>query len=83
MLQKYMLSPLIVCSSEVTMSTKVSFGVSLPQQRVDFDTVKEVALICEKLGYDSIWCYDHFFPMMVRIDNNPSLNVFQHCPLFL
>ncbi|PSN82306.1 hypothetical protein B9Q02_11855 [Candidatus Marsarchaeota G1 archaeon BE_D] len=62
MLQKYMLSPLIVCSSEVTMSTKVSFGVSLPQQRVDFDTVKEVALICEKLGYDSIWCYDHFFP---------------------
>jgi F420-dependent oxidoreductase-like protein len=26
----------------------------------EFDTIRSVALECERLGYDSIWLYDHF-----------------------
>jgi len=41
---------------------KITFGATLPIQDVDFENVKEYAQFCEKAGFDSVWCYDHFFP---------------------
>ncbi len=39
--------------------SKVEFGVMLRQQKIDFNEIKEAAQLCDKLGYDSIWFYDH------------------------
>lgn len=39
--------------------SKVEFGVMLRQQKIDFADIKDAALLCEKLGYDSVWFYDH------------------------
>jgi len=41
---------------------RVTFGVSLPVENVEFETLKEVSRVCERLGFDSLWCYDHLFP---------------------
>ncbi len=40
----------------------VKFGCQLPQDIDDFDRVLEVARECERLGYDSVWVYDHLSP---------------------
>jgi len=47
---------------EHAVGNKVTFGVTLPVQGVEFERLKEFAQQCEKLGFDSVWCYDHFFP---------------------
>ena len=39
--------------------SKVEFGVMLRQQKIDFGEIKEAAQLCDKLGYDSVWFYDH------------------------
>lgn len=39
--------------------SKVEFGVMLRQQKIDFNEIKEAAQLCDKLGYDSVWFYDH------------------------
>jgi F420-dependent oxidoreductase-like protein len=41
---------------------RITFGVSLPVEDVTFDQLKGIAQLSEKLGYDSIWSYDHLFP---------------------
>ncbi len=41
---------------------KMKFGCQLPLEIGDFDCVIEVARECEKLGYDSVWAYDHLSP---------------------
>ena len=38
---------------------KVEFGVMLRQQKIDFEDIKYAACLCDDLGYDSIWFYDH------------------------
>ncbi|MBS7649389.1 MAG: TIGR03560 family F420-dependent LLM class oxidoreductase [Candidatus Bathyarchaeia archaeon] len=39
----------------------ITFGVVLPQSVPDYAMVRSVALLCEKLGYDSVWLNDHFY----------------------
>lgn len=39
----------------------IKFGVTPIQTGVSFDHIREVALRCEELGYDSVWLNDHFF----------------------
>jgi len=39
--------------------SKIEFGVMLRQQKIDFSDIREAAQLCDKLGYDSIWFYDH------------------------
>ena len=39
--------------------SKVEFGVMLRQQKIDFSEIKDAAQLCDKLGYDSVWFYDH------------------------
>jgi alkanesulfonate monooxygenase SsuD/methylene tetrahydromethanopterin reductase-like flavin-dependent oxidoreductase (luciferase family) len=40
----------------------VKYGCQLPQEITDFDRLVEIARECERLGYDSIWVYDHLSP---------------------
>ena len=37
----------------------VKFGVQVLQAMPDYPTLKKVALECERLGFDSLWVYDH------------------------
>jgi len=39
----------------------VTFGVVLPQSVPSYATVRNVALECERFGYDSVWLNDHFY----------------------
>lgn len=43
--------------------SEVSFGVMLRQQKINFTTIKEAAQLCDELGYDSVWFYDHILGM--------------------
>jgi alkanesulfonate monooxygenase SsuD/methylene tetrahydromethanopterin reductase-like flavin-dependent oxidoreductase (luciferase family) len=44
----------------------MKFGCQLPQDIDDFDRLIEVAEECERLGYDSVWVYDHLSPFWSR-----------------
>ena len=35
------------------------FGVMLRQQKIDFEEIKATAQLCDSIGYDSVWFYDH------------------------
>ena len=45
---------------------KMRFGCQLPQDLDDFDRLVDVAKNCERLGYDSLWTYDHLSPFWSR-----------------
>jgi F420-dependent oxidoreductase-like protein len=38
---------------------KIKFGVQALQAMPDYSTLKKVVLECERLGFDSVWVYDH------------------------
>jgi len=41
---------------------KVKFGVHIePQLGYDYENTLDIALVAEKLGYESFWCSDHLF----------------------
>ncbi len=39
----------------------IEFGIYLPQVAVSFEHVLDRALECERLGFDALWLYDHFY----------------------
>ena len=39
--------------------SKVEFGVMLRQQKIEFSDIMDAAQLCDKLGFDSVWFYDH------------------------
>ena len=39
----------------------VEFGVYLPQLKFSFEELRERVQLAERLGYDSVWFYDHFY----------------------
>jgi F420-dependent oxidoreductase-like protein len=38
---------------------RIKFGVQALQAMPDYATLREVVLECERLGFDSVWIYDH------------------------
>lgn len=46
----------------------VEFGCLLPQESADYSEVKKIAQDCEKLGFDSVWLYEHVFPFWRKPD---------------
>jgi alkanesulfonate monooxygenase SsuD/methylene tetrahydromethanopterin reductase-like flavin-dependent oxidoreductase (luciferase family) len=40
---------------------RLEFGIYLPQVALTFDQMLDRALECERLGYDSLWLYDHLY----------------------
>lgn len=45
---------------------RIKFGCQLPQETSDFEKLAKIAEECERLGYDSIWAYDHLAPYWTR-----------------
>lgn len=43
------------------MARKIKFGVNLPQFGADWPEVKDMALLADEAGFDSVWVADHFF----------------------
>ena len=46
--------------------TRIKFGCQLPQETDDFEKLAKIAERCERLGYDSVWAYDHLAPYWTR-----------------
>ena len=46
--------------------TKTKIGCILPLETGNFDRVLEAARQCEKLGYDSVWAFDHLAPYWTK-----------------
>ena len=44
----------------------VKFGTQLCQEEFDLCGLKKACREVEDLGYDSVWLYDHFYPMSTR-----------------
>ena len=42
--------------------SRPEFGVYLPQIQFDFETIVERVRAAERLGFDTVWFYDHFYP---------------------
>jgi alkanesulfonate monooxygenase SsuD/methylene tetrahydromethanopterin reductase-like flavin-dependent oxidoreductase (luciferase family) len=56
-----------VMSRCIYMTCLPHFGVYLPQVNINFSTVNEITTLCEDLGYDSVWLFDHLLAL-----NNPN-----------
>jgi alkanesulfonate monooxygenase SsuD/methylene tetrahydromethanopterin reductase-like flavin-dependent oxidoreductase (luciferase family) len=52
--------------SGVPRLTKAKLGCQLPQGTSNFEKLAEVAQVCERLGYDSVWAYDHLAPYWTK-----------------
>jgi alkanesulfonate monooxygenase SsuD/methylene tetrahydromethanopterin reductase-like flavin-dependent oxidoreductase (luciferase family) len=39
----------------------IRFGIVIPQEGLRYTDIRKVVWECEKLGFDSIWVYDHVF----------------------
>ena len=48
----------------------IKVGVQLHPQRVSYDQFAESVKACEALGVDSVWNWDHFFPLYGEGDGN-------------
>ncbi len=45
-------------------------GCQLPQTAQNFEEIIGAAVLCEKLGYDSVWAFDHLSPFWTRRSNS-------------
>ncbi len=50
--------------------SKIKVGVQLHPQRVSYDQFAESVQACEALGVDSVWNWDHFFPLYGEGEGN-------------
>jgi alkanesulfonate monooxygenase SsuD/methylene tetrahydromethanopterin reductase-like flavin-dependent oxidoreductase (luciferase family) len=50
-----------VMSDKTDPRAGLEFGIYLPQVALSFDQMLDRALECERLGYDSLWLYDHLY----------------------
>jgi len=39
--------------------SRIKFGVMLRQQKIDFSEIRDTAVLCDELGFHSVWFYDH------------------------
>ena len=50
--------------------SRIKVGVQLHPQHVSYDQYAEAVRACEAMGVDSIWNWDHFFPLYGEGNNN-------------
>jgi alkanesulfonate monooxygenase SsuD/methylene tetrahydromethanopterin reductase-like flavin-dependent oxidoreductase (luciferase family) len=48
-------------AGEADAAPTVEFGIYLPQVALSFERMLDRALECERLGFDSLWLYDHLY----------------------
>lgn len=51
----------------------IQFGIALYQERVTWEELKEAYLLVEELGFDTVWCHDHFIPSDPGFREGPCL----------
>ena len=51
----------------------IRFGLQTAQQSVEWDELKEVWRKADEWGYDSLWTFDHFYPIFVPDATGPCL----------
>ena len=42
---------------------RIDFGVMLRQQKIEYSEIRDTAMLCDELGYHSVWLYDHILGM--------------------
>lgn len=50
----------------LTLLGNIKIGCQLPLEIGDFEKFAEIARTCERLGFDSVWAYDHLSPFWTR-----------------
>ena len=48
-----------VCSKWFCSVSEMRFGIYLAQQRMEWDELLARARLCEKLGFEGLWGFDH------------------------
>ncbi len=43
----------------------MKFGLQVWQEGITYDNLKKIFRECDRLGYDSGWLYDHFYPVAI------------------
>jgi probable F420-dependent oxidoreductase len=61
--------------------TRIKIGVNLPPQRTSYQEYRQAWLHADGLGVDSIWNWDHFFPLATLL-SDPSYVADPHGPHF-
>jgi F420-dependent oxidoreductase-like protein len=51
----------------------IRFGIQTGQQNVNFDEMRELWRKADALGYDSLWVFDHFYPIFVPDPAGPCM----------
>ena len=41
----------------------VNFGVQIQQEELEYAEIRKIVQECESLGFDSVWLYDHIYPL--------------------
>lgn len=49
------------------------WGINLPAQHTTWDELRDTALLVDRLGFDSLWTWDHFVPL----DGDPKGPMFE------
>ena len=44
------------------MGVPIEFGLYLPPVQLEFEVLRDRTLLAERLGFDTLWVYDHFYP---------------------
>ncbi|MGQ0794050.1 MAG: TIGR03560 family F420-dependent LLM class oxidoreductase [Deltaproteobacteria bacterium] len=52
--------------------SNMNFGVVLRQEKIDFNPIRDTAMLCDELGFHSAWFYDHLVGM-----GEPDSDIFE------
>jgi alkanesulfonate monooxygenase SsuD/methylene tetrahydromethanopterin reductase-like flavin-dependent oxidoreductase (luciferase family) len=52
----------------------IRFGIQSPQQQVEWNQMRDLWQKADQWGYDSLWAFDHFYPIM---GVNPAESCFE------
>jgi len=48
----------------------VNFGIQIQQEGFRYQEIKEIVKQCESLGFNSVWLYDHLYPLTPSIQKS-------------
>ncbi|MGH7246681.1 MAG: LLM class flavin-dependent oxidoreductase, partial [Pseudomonadota bacterium] len=51
----------------------IRFGIQTGQQNVSFEEIRDLWSKADGWGYDSLWVFDHFYPIFVPDPTGPCM----------
>src|SRR4249919_285670 len=48
------------------MTKRIRFGIQTAPQLVTWERLRETWKLIDRLGYDTAWVFDHFFPILTK-----------------